>query len=55
MIALFILGLAAAAIGPAMTILLDRDDAVASTTDTASAGMFVALNDNATVKARAAA
>jgi hypothetical protein len=53
MIALFVLGLAAVAVGPMLALL--TDDAAPSTADTGSAGMFVALNDNARSEARRAA
>lgn len=46
MIALFFLGLAAVAVGPALTLLLNREDTTASEAHTASAGMFAAVNDN---------
>jgi hypothetical protein len=47
MMALFILGMAAVAIGPMLALLIDDETARSVTRDTASAGMFVALNDNA--------
>lgn len=55
MIALFVLGLAAAAVGPALTIILDRRASVQAGPGTNSAGMFIALNDNATAATRRAA
>lgn len=47
MIALFVLGLAAVAIGPMLALLTDDAASGPTTADTAYAGMFVALNDNA--------
>lgn len=55
MIALFFLGLAAAAVGPALTILLDREGSTGPTGHADSAGMFAAVNDNATALATRAA
>jgi hypothetical protein len=55
MIALFILGLAAVAIGPALALLTDRAESAPSVTGTTSAGMFVAINDNAQASYRLAA
>lgn len=52
MIALFIIGLAADAVGPALTILMDRASVASSTTGNTSAGMFAALNDNADARGR---
>ena len=46
MIALFFLGLSAAAIGPALTLILDREGSTTPTGHATSAGMFVAVNDN---------
>lgn len=53
MIALFVLGLAAVAVGPMLALLTD-DAATAAANETASAGMFVALNDNAQAGSQAA-
>ncbi len=55
MLALFILGLAAVAVGPALAILTDRSEAASSVAGTTSAGMFVAINDNAQASYRRAA
>ena len=54
-IALFVIGLAAAAVGPALTILMDRITTNSAEPGTGSAGMFVAVNDNAASAARRAA
>lgn len=55
MIALFVIGLAAAAVGLALTIFLDRNETVAAGSGIGSAGMLVAVNDNgASVASRAA-
>jgi hypothetical protein len=45
-IALFLLGLAVVAVGPALAIITDRLEATAPASEARSAGMFVALNDN---------
>ncbi|MCJ2036081.1 hypothetical protein [Methylobacterium sp. J-068] len=55
MIALFILGLAAIAIGPMLALLTDDAEAGTVLPDTGSAGMFVALNDNSRATDRRAA
>ena len=55
MIALFMIGLAAAAVGPALTILMDRNTTSSAGPGAGSAGMFVAVNDNAASAARRAA
>ena len=55
MIALFFLGLAAVAVGPALTLLLDREDPAATDAYAGSAGMFAAVNDNAYASATRAA
>ncbi|GJE18533.1 hypothetical protein [Methylobacterium marchantiae] len=55
MIALFVLGLAAVAIGPALALLTDRAEAAPPVSGTTSAGMFVAINDNARATYRRAA
>jgi hypothetical protein len=54
-IALFLAGLAAVAVGPALALLTDRLGLEASAENNAVAGMFVALNDNAQVARRNAA
>ncbi|MBY0296573.1 MAG: hypothetical protein K2X71_11105 [Methylobacterium sp.] len=54
-IALFLAGLAAVAVGPALALLTDRLGLEASAENNAVAGMFVALNDNAQVARRHAA
>ncbi|WP_407526766.1 hypothetical protein [Methylobacterium oryzisoli] len=53
-IALFLAGLAAVAVGPALAILTDRLG-LAAPAEQAAAGMFVAVNDNADVARRSAA
>lgn len=55
MIALFVLGLVAVAVGPALAILTDRAEAAPPLSATTSAGMFVAINDNARASYRRAA
>ena len=55
MIALFVIALAAVAVGPALTILMDRASVASSTTGNTSAGMFAAVNDNADARGRLAA
>lgn len=56
MITLFVIGLAAVAVGPLLAIFVaDRVGPDASAFETASAGMFVALNDNAARSKRIAA
>ena len=55
MIALLVLGLAAVAIGPMLALLTDDAASGSFVADTASAGMFVALNDNAEDTVRLAA
>jgi hypothetical protein len=55
MVALFVLGLAAVAIGPMLALLTDDAASGSFLADTASAGMFVALNDNAGNTVRRAA
>ena len=55
MLSLFVLGMAAVAIGPMLALLLDEDTTGPAAADTGSAGMFVALNDNALSTARRAA
>ncbi|CAA2106140.1 hypothetical protein MBUL_03539 [Methylobacterium bullatum] len=55
MIALFILGLAAVAVGPALALLTDRPESAPPVAGTTSAGMFVAINDNAQASYRLAA
>ena len=52
MIALFVIGLVAVAVGPALTILMDRGSATVTGSGNISAGMFVALNDNAAARGR---
>lgn len=52
---LFLAGLAAVAVGPALALLTDRASAATSTSAAASAGMFVALNDNAPAATQRAA
>ncbi|WP_264047628.1 hypothetical protein [Methylobacterium flocculans] len=47
MLALFVLGLAAVAVGPMLALLTDDATSGLTTSGTASAGMFVTLNDNA--------
>ncbi|MDO9426061.1 MAG: hypothetical protein Q7T93_04455 [Methylobacterium sp.] len=54
MLALFLLGLAAVAVGPALALLTDRPASNAPASGTA-AGMFVAINDNAKASHRRAA
>ncbi len=55
MIALFFLGLAAVAVGPALAFLVNREGMTASDDCAISAGMFVAVNDNADVLSSRAA
>lgn len=55
MIALFLLGLAAVAVGPALALLADRPASKAPASTTAAAGMFVAINDNTKASRRRAA
>ncbi|WP_156389587.1 MULTISPECIES: hypothetical protein [unclassified Methylobacterium] len=55
MLSLFVLGLAAVAIGPMLALLVDEEASGPAAADTGSAGMFVALNDNALSTARRAA
>jgi hypothetical protein len=55
MLSLFVLGLAAVAIGPMLALLIDAEATGSSGADTGSAGMFVTLNDNALQTARRAA
>ncbi|MCK2055706.1 MULTISPECIES: hypothetical protein [unclassified Methylobacterium] len=55
MIALFVLGLCAVAIGPMLALLTDDAASGSVLPDKASAGMFVALNDNTLTAARRAA
>lgn len=55
MIALLVIGLAAVAVGPALTILMDRASVASPTTGNTSAGMFAAVNDNADDRGRLAA
>lgn len=52
MIALYLIGLVAVAVGPALTILMDRASARVTSSGNISAGMFVALNDNADARGR---
>jgi hypothetical protein len=54
-IALFLLGLAAVAVGPALALLTDRAESAETVSGTTSAGMFVAINDNARASYRLAA
>ena len=51
-ITLFVIGLVAVAVGPALTILMDRGGAPVASSGNISAGMFVALNDNAASRHR---
>jgi len=55
MLALFLLGLSAVAVGPALALLTDRAESNAPDSGTTSAGMFVAINDNARASYRRAA
>ena len=55
MLSLFILGLAAVAIGPMLALLIDDGTAGPAAADTGAAGMFVVLNDNVRDPVRRAA
>lgn len=55
MIAMFVLGLAAVAVGPMLALLTDDAASASTHAETASAGMFVALNDNTRSATRRAA
>jgi hypothetical protein len=55
MLSLFVLGMAAVAIGPMLALLIDDEAAPPVAADTGSAGMFVALNDNTRAPVRRAA